>query len=306
MKTLLITHTDLDGVSPIILMNLTKEKFDYKTIEVCEVRETISLLLDNNFEGYDKLYITDLTIPEDIYESLIAKNIDVKVFDHHETHLYANKYPFVTVKITLDEHPTCATEIFYEYLKGIYPFLDTPIIKDYVKQVRELDTYTFTSEMPNSLDIIKKLLGKNDFVKSITRRLKKDKKALELTAFEKRYIKLKALENERYIIKRSLNMKTYMIQGYKCGIVFAESNKSALGNYLSLKYPNLDLIAIIDASSSVSYRTARDDVSVEVFATKFGGGGHQKASGSNISDAMREEIIKVIFGEINRLENENL
>ena len=267
MKTLLITHTDLDGVSPIILMNLTKEKFDYKTIEVCEVRETISLLLDNNFEGYDKLYITDLTIPDDIYESLIAKNIAIKVFDHHETHLYANKYPFVTVKITLDEHPTCATEIFYEYLKGIYPFLDTPIIKDYVKQVRELDTYTFTSEMPNSLDIIKKLLGKNDFVKSITRRLKKDKKALELTAFEKRYIKLKA--------------------------------------YLSLKYPNLDLIAIIDASSSVSYRTARDDVSVEVFATKFGGGGHQKASGSNISDAMREEIIKVIFGEINRLENEN-
>lgn len=26
MKDLLITHTDLDGISPIILMNLTKEK----------------------------------------------------------------------------------------------------------------------------------------------------------------------------------------------------------------------------------------------------------------------------------------
>ena len=40
MKDLLITHTDLDGISPIILMNLTKRKFDFKSIEINEIEST--------------------------------------------------------------------------------------------------------------------------------------------------------------------------------------------------------------------------------------------------------------------------
>ena len=36
-KTLLITHVDLDGVSPIILLNLTGVKFEYKSVEIVNI-----------------------------------------------------------------------------------------------------------------------------------------------------------------------------------------------------------------------------------------------------------------------------
>lgn len=306
MKTLLITHTDLDGISPIILMNLTKIKFEYKSIEISEIPNTFEELFQNGFKGYDKVYVTDLSLTEEIYERLINNKINVEVFDHHVTHDFANKYPFVTVKVNENGVMTCGTELFYNHLKTLYPELDTPLIKDYVKQVRELDTYNFTSDLPKGIDSIKDLLGRNEFIKSITKRLKGKKTSFELTSFEKRYIRLKSLEIERYIQKKELKMKTYTIKEHKCGIVFAETNKSELGNYLSSKHPELDLIAVIDASSRISYRTVRDDVHVELFAAMYGGGGHQKASGSFFSDEMREQIVKQIFDDVKRLENENL
>ena len=36
MKKYLITHTDLDGVSPIILLGLTNESFDYKCVDLLD------------------------------------------------------------------------------------------------------------------------------------------------------------------------------------------------------------------------------------------------------------------------------
>lgn len=306
MKTLLITHTDLDGVSPIILMNLTKERFEYKSIEISEVASTFEELFENKFKGYNKVYITDLSITEDIYERLIKEDIDVKVFDHHATHLFANKYPFVTIKVDIDGIPTCGTELFFNYLKELYPHIDTPLVRDYVKQVRELDTFIFTSDIPRGIDTIRSLLGRNDFIKSITRRLKGKKEKFEFTSFEKRYIKVKTLEIERYIQKKELTMKTYLINNHKCGVVFAENYKSDLGNALSTRNPKLDLIAVIDISKSISYRTRRDDVHVELFAEQYGGGGHQKASGSYIDDDIREQLVKDIFKDVKRLETENL
>ena len=41
-KDLLITHTDLDGISPIILLNLTNRIFEYKNIEIHEVNDTFN------------------------------------------------------------------------------------------------------------------------------------------------------------------------------------------------------------------------------------------------------------------------
>ncbi len=306
MKTLLITHTDLDGISPIILLGLTKEKFDYKSIEISEITDTFNELFANNFDGYDKVYVTDLSLTEEIYERLIEKKINIQVFDHHATHLFANKYPFVSVKVEENGILTCGTELFFNYLKELYPSIDTPIIKDYVKQVRELDTFVFTSDMPKGIEAIRNLLGRTEFIKSVSKRLKGKKQSFELTSFEKRFIRLKRLEIERYLQTRELKMKSYLINGYRCGIVFAETHKSELGNYLSAKHPELDLIALIDASSRISYRTVKDDVHVETFAAIYGGGGHQKASGSTITDEIREEIVKQLFKDVKSLEIDNL
>lgn len=202
MKDLLITHVDLDGISPIILMNLTNRKFDYKTIEISEVTTTFNELFASDLSTYENIYVTDLTLTQEIYDYLNEHKLNIRVFDHHETHLFANSYDYVTVKVCDNNIQTCGTELFYNYLKTIYPELNTKMIAHYVELVRQLDTYTFTSDLPKEVDFLKETYGKLDFIKSMTRRLKKNKEEFTLTSFEKRFVKLKTEEKMRYMQKK--------------------------------------------------------------------------------------------------------
>ncbi len=298
MKDLLITHTDTDGISPIILLNLTGRKFEYKCLEISEIEAYFQELFQTDLSIYENIYVCDLSLTPNIYALINSHDYHFLVFDHHATHLFANEYDYVTVKVTIDERLTCATEVFYRYLREKYPILNKPNIAEYVEIVRQIDTFTHTNFIPLGIASYQSFIGKLDFIKLITRRLKKDKDHFELSTFEKRYIRLREEEIKRYIEKRETLMKRYRIKGYLCGVVFAEANKSALGNYLSKKYPELDLIIIFDASKSISYRTERDDVSVATFAQVYSGGGHQKASGSPFTDEDRESILKNYFHDI--------
>ena len=77
MKNLLITHNDLDGISPIILLKLTNQKFEYHSIEISDIEKTFEELFKNDITKYDQIYITDLTVPKSVYEELIS---DIKAF----------------------------------------------------------------------------------------------------------------------------------------------------------------------------------------------------------------------------------
>lgn len=306
MKTLLITHVDLDGVSPIILLNLTNIEFEYKSIEIYDVESEFEKLFATNIKEYETIYICDLTIPQEIYDRLDNENINYYVFDHHASHEYASTNPRVTLVIDYNGKKTCATEVFYKYLLKSHKELDTPVIKDYVEQVRQLDTFTFESDKGRDLDIIKEAIGKKKFIQSMTRRLKKEGSEFTFSAFETRFTKLKKEELLRFMENKETKMFKYLIQGKKCGVVFSENNKSELGNFLSARHPELDLIILIDASSRISYRTCKDDCPVNEFASLYGGGGHPKASGSKFNDDNRRKIIEDYYGDVKELvEEEN-
>jgi oligoribonuclease NrnB/cAMP/cGMP phosphodiesterase (DHH superfamily) len=301
-KTLLITHTDLDGISPIILLNLTGIKFEYKTVEIADLETVWNELVEAGFEKYDQIYFTDLSLTQNMYDYINEHELNVKVFDHHETHLFANVYPYVTVKVDIDGVPTCATELFYLYLKKIYKDeLNKKSLKQYVDYVRELDTYKFTSDIPRQIDSLKSTYGSKDFIKSFTRRLK-NKEEFSFTSFEKRLTKVKAEELQRYLEKKEKKMVRYKIDGHDVGVVFAETNKSDLGNYLSKNNPDLEFIILIDASSRISYRASRDDVNVSEFASIYGGGGHKLASGSGFTDEDRDKIVSMYFKDVKKIE----
>ena len=153
MKKLLITHTDLDGISPILLLKLTGEKFDFKCMEPSEVEGEVEELKPTLSE-YDEIFITDLTVPMSVYEYINENNLNVRVFDHHITHDYANEFKYVTVAVELNGRKTCGTELFYEFLKDRYDVLKSKKIKEYVELVRQLDTYTFESDEPKKLENI--------------------------------------------------------------------------------------------------------------------------------------------------------
>ena len=98
------------------------------------------------------------------------------------------------------------TELFFEYLKTIYKELDKPIVQDYVDQVRQLDTFTFETDLPRHIETIRETIGKLDFIKSFTKRLKKDR---YFTLMEQQiriaYSKNKELEQTTFTIKNISN-----------------------------------------------------------------------------------------------------
>lgn len=305
MKDLLISHTDLDGISCNLLLDLAKKKYDYFNVEISELSSTIDEILKSDCDRYENIYFTDLTLSQEDYQKLERAHINFKVFDHHATHLYAVNYPNTTIKVDEFGHKTCGTELFYNYLKTIYLELDTPLIASYVELVRQIDTYTMESDEPRNLSTLLAIYGKKEFLHKMKIRLKKDKETFTFSDFEKRYLKIKNAEFDLYYTIKEKDLMIYEINKQKCGIIFCgNTDKSELGHRLSRNHPELDLIILIDTSKSISYRTEREDVDVSEFAKIFGGGGHVKASGSNFSDENRDEIIKSYFKDVKRLENE--
>lgn len=300
MKDLLISHVDLDGISPNVLLTLTGRKFDYKNIDIKDIDTTFDELFTKDIKKYENIYICDLTLTEHAYELINASGLtNIKVFDHHKSHLFANEYSYVTVKVDIDGIKTCGTELFYLYLKDIYKELNKNCIKEFVDLVRQLDTYCFKDEeSAQNLSSLHDLLGHKEFVKTIVKRLKKDKEHFEFSSFEKRLFKIERNKINRYMNNKDSEMMRYTIDGKKCGVVFAESNKSETGNYLSNKYPELDLIVLLDASSRISYRTSRNDVDLNEFTSNYGGGGHAKAAGSKFDDEDRKKIIENYFKKV--------
>lgn len=300
IKDLLISHVDLDGVSPNVLLGLTGRKFEYKNIEIMDVDKTFDEYFSKDMTKYENIYICDLTLTEHAYELIKNANLNnVHVFDHHLSHYFAKDYDFTDIRVDIDGVKTCGTELFYLYLKDKYKNLNTNLIKEYVSLVRQLDTYTFEDEeSAQNLNNLHDLLGHKEFVSTMTKRLKKNKEHFEFTQFEKRLFKIERNKINRYMNNKDSEMKRYTIDGKKCGVVFAESNKSETGNYLSNKYPELDLIILLDASSRISYRTSRNDVDLNEFTSNYGGGGHAKAAGSKFTDEDRQKVIEMYFKKV--------
>ena len=293
MKKLLITHTDLDGISPILLLKLTGEKFDYKNAEPSELDEVFEELKPE-LDKYEQIIFTDLTVSMNVYDYINENNLNVVVLDHHITHDYANQFKYATVKVELNGRKTCATELFYEYLKDKYDVMKSEKIKEYVEYVRQLDTYTFESDEPKKLENIRTVYGREEFIKVMKRRLLSKKEHFEFNAFEKKFIKLKQQEIENYLVKKDELMKKYEINGKVIGIVFCDKYKSELGNYLCNQHPDVEFVAMIDPCKAVSYRGV-GDADCGSFAEIYGGGGHKLASGSPFDDDMRDRIVKEYF-----------
>lgn len=314
MKTLLISHiADADGISPIILLNLVLEDFDYKLFEISDVEPFMQKFIDNElYKNYDQVYITDLSLTLNI-----CKQIDnipelkekLLVFDHHQSNLFVNDYDFATVVVKNEEgRMECGTSLFYKYLKATFPdsLINNQVVSEYVELVREGDTWDFLNdyeEKARDFGLLFSLYTRERFINNFTDILKNNSSDL----FSEREIYLLSIEKERmqsYIDNKLKQVYFAKIDNYRVGVVFAENYRSVLGNYLSKYFEDkIDFVIIINMSRSISYRTIKD-INVGEFAKVYGGSGHKKAAGSPLPSQLREQVMKLIYKEM-VIENES-
>ena len=301
---LLISHiADLDGISPIILMNLLGIDFEYELFEIGEINEFISKKIDSNyFDKYDYIYITDLSVSKDIARKIINSKYKekFKLFDHHKSAEWLNKYDFATVMEEVDRFKECGTTLFYQYLLNTFnsEILKKENVVTYVECVREEDTWQFT-ELKEDADNINNLLGfygNDEFIELYTNKLKNNN-TLYFDEHELKIINALNRNKQNYLESFKDKIIIKKIDNYNIGVVFAEQYRSSLGNYIAEIYKDkIDFVAIINFNRHISFRGIKD-IDISKFAEKFGGGGHPKACAMPLPNDIKEKIIEEIFNE---------
>ncbi len=292
MKDLLISHiSDIDGVSPVILLKLTKVEFDYILKEPHEMDEFVEELLKEDLNSYQNIYITDLALSENFYKKIKESGYayKFKIFDHHKTHLFAKNYENVVIDIE-----ECGTTLFYNYLSKKYKF--KKIVEDYIKHVKNLDLWLWVEKfdfMAKELGNIFDLYGRNTYIEEMYQKLKRGKK-FKWNKFENKILKIEKDTVDRYLKKKDKELYKIEYDGYLIGAVFSERYRSELGNYLSSIHPELDLVVMINMSGGLSLRTEKN-IDISILAQKLNGGGHKKACGAPIEEEVKEIILKNIF-----------
>ena len=301
MKDLIISHSaDVDGVSPIILYKLTKQKFDYKLCEIYELDHVIEEVIRQD-EDYENIYIVDLTVSEKSYNILEKSKYKgkIKVFDHHQTHLFASKKRYVTINIE-----ECGTTLFYKYLCKNY-YLKKEVLDEYTSHVKDLDLWHWEEKgnlTAKRLGDLFTIYGKERYIKEMIKKLKKQEH-FDFSLFEKKILTLEEEKIEKYIDRKDKEIFEIKWNEYTFGVVFSERYRSELGNTLSLRHPEYDFIVMINFGGGVSFRTNKD-VDVSIVASKIGGGGHKKASGAPLDKEIKKLVIKEIFKDCDIYEDQ--
>lgn len=301
MNRLLITHkADLDGAAPIILSKLIFNDMTYLSIDIDEVDNT----LKKNIDLYDEIYITDLNISDDLASSIESTDYKnkVKIFDHHISNIEKNKYSFITVIEEIRGKKECGTTIYYNYLieKFYDEILDKICVKHFIELVRQNDTWDFDGLKEESfkLNELYSIYGRDLFIDKFYKYLKNNV-IYKLDKFDLTLLEIEEKNKKEYIEEKLEEMKIGYIDEYKVGIIFAEKYRSILGHEIVQRNPDIQIGIIINFSHGVSYRaSSNNDVDVSLFAKKYNGGGHKKASGSKIEEYVKKEAIKMIFNDI--------
>ena len=305
MKTLILSHkADIDGLSPVIFLKLIREKLDVILLNANDICPKIhEIIKSQSYKKYDEIFVTDLTLDKKTCDLIMSTGDSDKfhTFDHHAFDLSANEYPFGVAISRNDEGVNeCATSLFYKYLVERYPeTFDNTAMREYTELVRLNDTWDWAktnNQDAKNLSELHSILGRDNYIETYLEFLKTNKEKFYYTPDQQYILKIEQDRITRYLEETEKTMFHATLCGKRCGIVFAESHRSILGNYLTEKYSHLiDFVVIINMQQGISLRSRTEDVDVSEIAAIYGGGGHIKAAGAPMDNKLKKEVIKMIL-----------
>ncbi|MGV3488194.1 MAG: DHH family phosphoesterase [Tuberibacillus sp.] len=300
----LFTDIDLDGLGCGVVAKIAfGEEANVSYCSYRNLNQRVEHFLEEPEDKNIPLYITDLAVNEHVEKKLAARFNEgqpVMVIDHHVTALHFNDYEWGWVKPEYESgKKTCATSLFYDYLIDKKMMQPHKALEDFVDLVRQYDTWEWdennniTAKRLNDLFYI---MDRNEFEEEMLTRLRENPDSFSLTDMENTLLDIEDNKIERYIRSKNRQIVQTFIDKYCVGIVYAEQYLSELGNELNKLNPHLDMIVLVNAGSrKVGFRTIHDHVNVAEFAARFGGGGHPKASGCDLTKETFELFVTDAF-----------
>lgn len=299
----LFTHTDLDGIGCSVLAKLAFGA-ENVAVDYCDY-DNINTKVEAYFDSgiTDDCHITDIRIDESLADRIDTSNRNYLLFDHHPQALDLDKFCWCNVGLEDEQthEQTSGTEIYYRWLiDNQYLDYDDTLDK-FVRLVTDYDTWRWSTLGEEGLickqvNSLLYLYGRDKFIDWCIESIN-NKSFPTLTETDLAILEVEQRRVDKYIEDKDKQLITKTLCGRTCGIVFAETYFSELGNRLSKMHPELDFIAMISMDGTISYRTVKDDIHLgHEVAKYFGGGGHAKAAGSQFSASqVKDDMIDLIF-----------
>lgn len=309
MRIKIFSHNDLDGYACSIIAQLAvgRENVHADYCGYYNINEKIMEFIDNrSYESYDYIFITDISITEEVAQIIENNNIlkgMTILLDHHPTVIGLNKYEWCTVQIEDEIEKVCGTSLLYNYLVNKNILERKVSIELFVDTVKRYDTWLWKDKYNDlrakQLNDLFKIYGQERFEAEYYKRLTSDVFCM-INDTDKFLLELENEKIQKYIDKKNkfIYKKTLNINGkkFRAGIVVADDYLSELGNELSERNPDLDFIAMVAGLSTVSYRTVKKNIDLgNEVAIYYGGGDHPQAAGSQISYELRKQILDSII-----------
>ncbi|GEN32851.1 MULTISPECIES: DHH family phosphoesterase [Aneurinibacillus] len=294
----LFTHNDTDGVSCGILGKLAfgdDIQIDYCSYD--DINDKVGKFLTLHLDKYDKVFITDISVNEEIAARIEGMGARYKskflLLDHHQTADWLNRYEWAQVTVEKDGVRESGTTLFHTYLTEAGFLANSEELMRYVELVRQYDTWDWKengNQHAKQLNDLFYILGRERFFRRFTADCSPN-----FTDTEAMLLEIEQEKIEKYIKGKAKDIYVQTIHGYRAGIVFAEQYISELGNALAELNPELDFIAIVNLSRVISYRTIKEEINLGEVAAIFGGGGHAKAAGSPVPKEVRQAVTDLLF-----------
>ena len=304
MAIKLFSHTDMDGVSPYILLRyyFPKENISYNFCNYGDIDEKVSEFINSKeYLNFSAIYITDISVSKENAERLQKisdeLNLTIRLFDHHKTALHLNEFDFCSVITEKNGEAICGTKLFYEYLTKERNLEEKDFISRYVKYVNDYDTWLWEDKyqyiLPYQWNVLFIFYGKLTFIKNVLEKFKNEQ--TKFSDIDELILNVEEQKKKTYIQNKMNDVIEKKIQNKNCVIVFAESYANDLTSEMGKKYPHSE-IQIVIGQRGISYRSRNvDEIDLGEFAKNYGGGGHPKAAGSPLSKEIKMKWLNDIF-----------
>ena len=300
---IIFTDIDLDGLGCGLIAKLAfGEKANVFYCSYRNLNQRVEAVIKNPENNNVEIYITDLAVNEQVEKKLeerFKQGKPVQMIDHHVTALHFNEYKWGSVIPEYETgKKTCATSLFYDHLITNGIMERNKALEEFIELVRQYDTWEWdennnvTAKRLNDLFYIR---NREQFEEEMLKRLTENTESFMLSETENMLLDIEEQKINRYIYSKSRQIVQTFVDDYCVGIVHAEQYLSELGNALNNLYPHMDMIILLNMSGKkMGFRTIHDEVNVAKFAKKYGGGGHPKASGSEMtSEAFKQFVVDV-------------
>jgi oligoribonuclease NrnB/cAMP/cGMP phosphodiesterase (DHH superfamily) len=303
-RMIIFTDIDLDGLGCGLIAKLAfADKANVFYSSYRNLNQRVEAVIKNPENNNVEIYITDLAVNEQVEKKLeerFRQGKHVQMIDHHVTAMHFNQYKWGSVIPEYETgKKTCATSLFYDYLIEHNIMERNRALEEFIELVRQYDTWEWdennnlTAKRLNDLFYI---MSRELFEEEMLKRLTENADSFELTDTETMLLDIEEQKIHRYIHSKSRQLVQTFVDDYCVGIVHAEQYLSELGNELNNLYPHLDMIILLNiGGKKMGFRTIHDEVNVAEFAKGYGGGGHPKASGSELTREAFEKFVQNVF-----------